>query len=223
MMAIEQAIKEDNLSRAEELCNSMLRDNEYDLEGLFFKAIIKRKQQQYEQAIETHNTLINLIPDNPEFIAERGLTFHMLKDKKMALADFNKAVMLDNQNPYRYSSRAFIKDFYGDHEGAVRDYKKTLELDPDDAIALNNLGIIEEKLGRYDKAKENFDRSDKLTGVDDKLSSLGAQANEPSNGAIKTKRAPESGWQNFIKTLKALFSSHAERQAFFKFIAGKKR
>jgi tetratricopeptide (TPR) repeat protein len=179
--------------------------------------------EAYIHAIETHNTIINLIPDNPEFIAERGLTYHMLKDKDMALADFNKAVMLDTENPYRYSSRAFIKDFYGDHEGAVKDYRKTLELDPDDAIALNNLGIIEEKLGRYDKAKENFDRSDKLTGVNDTLSTLGAQTSERSNGATKSKMAPESGWQNFIKTLKALFSSRTERQAFFKFLAGKKK
>jgi tetratricopeptide (TPR) repeat protein len=223
MENIERAIAENKLQEAEKLCDNLLKKSEYDITGLYYKAIILRKQEKLNLALEIQNTLINLLPRTAEYYAERGLTYHYLKENKAALEDFNKALELDSDNPYRYSSRAFIKDYYGDHQGAVEDYRKAVELDPEDAIALNNLGIIEEKMGRLDQAQENFKRSDRLTGVEQSLNDLGAKISPESAGAVARQNAAKTtGWSNFIATLKSLFTSSKERRAFFRFLLGKK-
>ena len=136
MKEIIQEIKEGNLQEALQLCNTWLNSDEYNLDVLDLKAVIFRKLSDYNSAIETHNTLINLLPDRAAFYAERGMTFHAMLQKDEAIADFNKALLLEPKNPYRYSSRAFIRDYYGDHAGALEDYNKAIDLDPQDAISL---------------------------------------------------------------------------------------
>ena len=181
-----------------------------------------RALEDYEEAITTHNTLINLLPENPDYFAERGLTYHMIKAEREALADFSRAIELDSLNGYRFSSRAFIKDFYGDLDGAVEDYNKAIELDPEDAISLNNLGVLEEKLGRHEKAQENYLRSDKITGVDSKLKDIAENPPYEVNLKPSTQEVKESGWENFLATLKSILLSGKERKAFFRFLIGKK-
>ena len=222
MNEIENAIDKDNLAEAEQLCEKILEQNEYDLTGLFYKAIINRKLKNYQVAIDTHNTLINLLPSNADYYAERGLTFHMLEDKSQAMQDFNRAVELEPENGYRYASRAFVRDFYGDHYGAVNDYNKAIELDPEDAVSLNNLGVIEEKLGRLEQAMENFDRSDKITGVDQKLKEATSVVQSDKTKKPAVSPAKSSGFKNFYQTLKAMFTSSRERRLFIRFLLGKK-
>lgn len=221
MKEIEIEISNDNLAKAEKICLELLDKNEFDLTGLFYKAIINRKQENYTTALETHNTLINLIPGNAEYLAERGLTYHMLKDAQQALNDFNKAVELEPENPYRYASRAFIKDYYGDHYGALDDYDKAIELDPEDAISLNNRGIIEEKIGRLDDAKKSFDQSDVITGVDKKIQEVtGHDQPAPVSSSTELEEKNESIVTLFFKTVKSLITSQEERRSFLKYLGG---
>ena len=85
MESIERAIAENKLQEAEKLCDTLLKHSEYDITGLYYKAIIMRKQDKLNLALEIQNTLINLLPRTAEYYAERGLTYHYLKEHKVAL------------------------------------------------------------------------------------------------------------------------------------------
>lgn len=133
--------------------------------SLQLKAYAHQKLNEFEQAMECWNVLIQREPNNAQFYNERGVCKFNLRFKH-AISDFNKAIELENTNPYFYASRAYVKDKIGDTEGAVEDYSKAHELDPEDAITLNNLGLAEQKLGHTQKARAMFQKSNDLLGID---------------------------------------------------------
>lgn len=133
--------------------------------SIVLKAYCLQKLNDYEQAMECWNILIQREPQHAQFYNERGVCKFNLRFKH-AITDFDKAIELENDNPYFYASRAYVKDKLGDTEGAVQDYTKAHDLDPEDAITLNNLGLAEQKLGHTQKARAFFQKSNDLLGLD---------------------------------------------------------
>jgi tetratricopeptide (TPR) repeat protein len=214
--AIQHLLENGELEDALVKINAALESDMYNIELLVFKAKVERNTKRIDEALDTYNSLVNLLPAEAEFYAERGLTFHAAGLKQQALEDFSKAIELEPENGYRYSSRAFIKNNYGDSAGALEDYDKALELDPEDAISLNNKGMIEENMGRIDAAQMSFGEADRITGVDKKIKEA---LNKPVQPVEPAER--KLSFKLFLKTLTALFSSKKERQNFFKFLKKK--
>jgi tetratricopeptide (TPR) repeat protein len=211
---VEELIKAGKYELALKSIEDSLSSDQYNLSLLSLKATVLTKSERFEAAVSTHNSLINLLPNNAEYYAERGITYHKMGESKLCLSDFGKAVDLDPDNGYRYSSRAFIKDHLGDQMGALEDYNKAVELDPDDAVSLNNRGLVEEKLGRKQLAQESFAKADNISGID-----LGTPL-EPEVGAVTKKTKPESSLsiQYLFNVIRNLISSAAERKKFYKFL-----
>lgn len=229
-------IDKGKLNEALIMLEEVLDANAYDIQAMSLKASVLYKLKEYQESISMYSSLINLVPNDPDNYAGRGLSHHFNGEMKFALADFDKAIELDPSNGYRYSSRAFIKEFYGDTNGALEDYNKALELDPEDAISLNNIGVIHEKKGRFDKAIQSFDKSDKISGIDVKSiklpimeeslakrsngKSYGNESNEKqdSNPYTYSNKKHSTGVQHFFKILKRLFTSANERRNFYRFL-----
>ena len=76
--------------------------------------------QEFSNAIEDYDQLINLEPENLDHIADRGLTYHMSGNHDKALNDFDTVIEKEPDNPYWFSCRAFIKDYIKDFEGSYR-------------------------------------------------------------------------------------------------------
>lgn len=163
-------------------------------------------------ALADFKRLIELQPQNPQFIGDYAVALHLNDQNEEARAMFDKALALEPQNPYRYSSRAFFKDRIGDSEGAIADYDQCIALDPEDAIALNNKGLVEEKMGYKEQSKQSFDKSNKLVGYEpkdetnskgeilnpkfQKTNSRGQTSNFNSQeGQTKTMPQPPTKWQ----------------------------
>jgi tetratricopeptide (TPR) repeat protein len=123
----------------------------------------------HASAIELYTKALLIDVDHPDILSDRGVCYLHLKNKEEALSDFNSALELQPEYGFRFSARAYAKDFFGDTEGAIADYEMAIQLDPDDAVAYNNLGLVQEKLGFNRKAKENFERADKLSKMEDRL------------------------------------------------------
>lgn len=191
----------------------LLAQDEYNIDLLTIKAQVSYKLELYNNAIKIYNSLINLIPNNAENYAGRGLAYHALGEPKQALIDFTKAIDLEPDNGYRYSSRAFIKDYLGDFPGALDDYNKAVELDSEDGISLNNRGLIEEKLGRMHLAQESFASADKLAGIDNQSYNPHIQSTQ-----IAKHKKTKVDFKLFISILKDLFSSASERKKFLNFL-----
>ena len=132
----------------------------------YLEAIAKVKENDFEGAISGFSKAIDENPLDIESYAERAVCYLHLKQYDLSMFDMNKAVELEPNHGYRYSCRAFLKSAMKDYKGAVADYQMAVEIDPKDIVALNNLGIAQENLGYYEKAQENFKKSNELLGYD---------------------------------------------------------
>jgi len=218
MKKFQELVENGDYEEAVEGLTEVLATNPYNIEALTWLAKAQYKLEQYDISIENYNKLINLLPTSADLYSDRGLCYHMAGEYKSALIDFNKAVELEPENGYRYSSRAFVKDYYKDYKGALADYNKAIELDPEDAIAYNNKGILEEKLGFGEQAKESFQTSNEIQGIDlDKELSKINISNAPT---ITLPESPKTGltFKGYLKVIKSIFISKKGFGEFIKFL-----
>ena len=189
------------------------------------KAYQLLKNQSFQEALVLFDNLSYLFPEEANLYSDRGVVHIHLKNKLNALADFDKAVELDKNYGYRYAARAYAKDFFGDTEGALMDYELAVKLDPEDAISINNLGLLQEKLGYQRKAKENFERADRLAKINEAYADLmetkpTSENLNKENKEIESLKSNEESFprksisSEFVK----IFSSRKQFLAFLTFV-----
>lgn len=130
------------------------------------------KERKLDEALKHFNKALELSPDEPHVLSDRGVVYFHMKKNELSIIDLDKAVSLEPDNPYRYSSRAYVRSAIGDIRGGIDDYKKAIQLDPNDAIAHNNLGLLEEKLGYQKSAKTHYNKADEIAKNDEFYASL---------------------------------------------------
>ena len=126
----------------------------------------KIKENDHAEAIELLTIAIDEDANNADYYSERAVCYIHTGQLDLSMFDMNRAVEIEPDYSYRYSCRAYLKGKMGDARGAVADYQRAVELDPEDAIAYNNLGLAQENLGYWEKARENFRKSNQLIGYD---------------------------------------------------------
>lgn len=223
-------IEERKYSESLKHIEKILAENQFDLEALAMRAKVYYRQQEFVNAIDEYNQLMNLDPTNLDHIADRGLCYHMLGEHDQALEDFDTVIKRESDNPYWYSCRAFIKDYIKDHEGSLADYERALELDPDDAIALNNKGLVEEKMGYAARAQQSFARADRVEGIDLEKEighlNIPIESDEQEDNDLNTTTPTpqtKNALRNYLQTLRSLVTSSQERQNFLDFLLGRRK
>ncbi len=203
--------------------NQVLGLSPQNHEALYQRAKVYFKLNELKNSIVDFQQLLVLQPGNAHYRGEYAIALHLDEQNSEAALEFDRATSLEPENPYRYASRAFFKDRIGDAMGAISDYEKTLALDPEDAIALNNKGLIEEKMGYMNRAKQSFDRSNRLVNYKPKFSGADTQKEfNPSvvkrnerdtkkvkpltRGAIICSLLTREGFNDFTQFLKEKFS-----------------
>lgn len=139
-----------------------LNQNPQDVKGWYHRAMAYRALDKHEASLTDLDKALELMPQDPDLLSERGVTKFHLKNIPGALNDMDKAAEVDPKNGYRFSSRAYIKGHLGDTNGAIADYEMAIELDPEDAISYNNLGLLQEEAGRKSASKHQFKKADEL-------------------------------------------------------------
>lgn len=221
MKKFQELVENGDYEEAVEGLTEVLSANPYNTEALVWLAKAQFKLEQYDISIENYSKLINLLPTIADLYSDRGLCYHMAGEYKSALLDFNKAVELEPENAYRYSCRAFVKDYYKDYKGALTDYNKAIELDPEDAITYNNKGVLEEKLGFAEQAKESFNTSNELQGIDlDKELSKINMSDAPD---ITLPKPPitKLTFKYYLDLVKSIFTSKKGFKEFIDFLRRK--
>mgnify|MGYP003331219507 CR=1 FL=1 len=190
------------------------------------------KERKVNEALDSFNKALEMEPDNPYALSDRGVTYFHMKKFELAIIDMDKAVKIQPDDPYRYSSRAYIRAAMGDLMGGIEDYKRAIKLDPQDAIAYNNLGLLEEKMG-YDKpSKMNFDKADSIARKDPFYAELYGREdsqNRPDSSAKLSTERSEVGpsekvasqkeeKQGFWSVVYKVFSSKKTFNEFLQFV-----
>ena len=127
------------------------------------------REGNISKAIELYTKALELNPNDPNIVSDRGVAYLHQENKELSLKDLDLAIELQPNYGYRYACRAFVYSHFKDYDKAITDYEKAVELDPDDAVAHNNLGMILEQKGYKDKADERFAMADKLSKMEDHL------------------------------------------------------
>ncbi|MCF8463430.1 MAG: tetratricopeptide repeat protein [Flavobacteriales bacterium] len=85
-------------------------------------ALISQEPKDWIEAMKTYNYAINLNPNNPKALHNRGRAKRELKDYYGAIDDFNKAILLDAEFGSAYMNRGIAKSLVGDTPGACIDW-----------------------------------------------------------------------------------------------------
>jgi tetratricopeptide (TPR) repeat protein len=184
------------------------------------------KERKWAEAFEAFERAYIDLSHDPDLIHDRAVCMFNLGQKKEALRELDRALLLQPNYSYRYASRAYIRNALRDITGAMDDYKKALELDPEDAISLNNLGLLEEQLGYRKEANERYMMADELNkilgdrGIDTPREEPTEEVNEPRLfGGLESPPQPESTPNvkpSLAQEISKVFSS---KQGFKEFVA----
>lgn len=184
----------------------------------FDLAMRKVKENDHFGAISLFNAVISEDPTDANAFCHRGIVYLNLEEYQKSMDDLNKAVELDPEYGFRYQARAYLKARIKDQEGAVEDYQKAVDLDPSDPIAINNLALAQEQMGWTGKAKENFDKSDQLQGLQTAEERSKARIEKALNEAeIAQNRSTESK-PDSKKIAQDVFTKKSSFKEFLRFI-----
>ena len=115
--------------------------------------------EKYPQALKDWDKALQIDPAYLQAYIFRYLYHsHILKDKKLALADLNKAIELNPDNPLGYSMRSLNYLFEERYDLALSDINKAIELNPNEGHPYSTRGDIYLKLKDYNRAVEDFNR-----------------------------------------------------------------
>ena len=231
----EQAIKEFSIQ---------ISSSPEEIQAIYLRGVAFRKLGKLDSSLKDFNKAILINPKNPDLFSDRAIVYHLMSKSEEAIADMNTSVLLDDENGFRYSCRAYMRDLLGDNNGAIEDYNKAILLDPRDEVSQNNLGLLQEKLGKMKEANQSFKASDDILKEKGKYvensSTKGVQKDElkikrSADGGVsfespekqkfvEEKRVLEEkskskrvGFSTYLDTLKEVFSSKEELNAFFNF------
>ena len=115
--------------------------------------------ERYDEALADYNQALELRPDYPEALTNRGVTHDDLERYDEALADYNQALELRPDYPDALTNRGVAYRKLERYQEALADYNRALELIPDHPQTLNNRGVTYDSLKRYDEALADYNRA----------------------------------------------------------------
>jgi tetratricopeptide (TPR) repeat protein len=184
------------------------------------------KERKWTEALQAFERAFVELANDPDLIHDRAVCLFNLGQKKEALRELDRALLLQPNYSYRYASRAYMRNALRDINGAIDDYKKALELDPEDAISLNNLGMLEEQLGYRKEANERYMLADELNkilgdrGIDAPRDDASQEAvDQRSFGGIEPSAEPDTSSDSKPTLAQEMSKVFSSKQGFKEFVA----
>ena len=95
---------------------------------------------EYDKAITSYDSAIQLKPDFANAYKNRGVTYAQKGDYDRAIQDFDQALKLKPDMASAFNSRGLASQVKGDFPKSVADFDEAIKLRPDNATALKNRG-----------------------------------------------------------------------------------
>ncbi len=126
---------------------------------LFEKALDASKAGEMTQALQLWNDFLELEPNNPAALSNRGNVRLAIGDFQGSIADQTMAIRILPEETDPYINRGIAEEALELWEAAGEDYQLILDRDPNDADALFNMGNVQGSQGNWDFAAALYKRA----------------------------------------------------------------
>jgi tetratricopeptide (TPR) repeat protein len=127
------------------------------LPELFDRALGASREGRFGDALPLWDQVLEQAPGDAAAWSNRGNVQLALGRPEGAIADQERAMLLDPDNPDPHLNRGTAEEALHQWDRAAADYHWILERDPREASALYNLGNVEGSRGHWREARERFE------------------------------------------------------------------
>jgi tetratricopeptide (TPR) repeat protein len=110
------------------------------------------KSQQWDNAVAGYSRLIELKPEERQFLIGRADAHMQLEQWDKAIVDYDQAIKLNPNDTQTYVDRSKAHRRKGDYATAIEDCSSALRVNPKALGALHNRAIAHRLSGHYDQA-----------------------------------------------------------------------
>jgi tetratricopeptide (TPR) repeat protein len=111
----------------------------------------------FDRAIQSYNQLIELNPSSEPYNG-RAAAYYNKEDFDHAIADYNKAIVLDSKNVVAYHNRGLAYHAKRDFDHAIDDYGRAIALDPKYTMAYRSRGRAYHGKRAFDRAISDYEQ-----------------------------------------------------------------
>jgi tetratricopeptide (TPR) repeat protein len=117
-------------------------------------------QADFSRALEYHNKVLELNPDSPTGLLNRGINLRLLGKYGLAEESYRKALWLEPNMPEVHTSLGALYIVQEKPLDAVDSLNKAILLDSSLPVAHSNLSIALAMLGRFDEAEASLAKAE---------------------------------------------------------------
>jgi tetratricopeptide (TPR) repeat protein len=137
--------------------NSAVEANPSNWEAWHKKAKQHVEREDYQAAIPCYDRILELQPDSPDILKERGIAFSMVGNTGRAIADFDLALVTQPNHPELWYQKGKTLLDGKQYEEAIAIYDHLLTLEPNHP-AIYDRGTALWELDRFEAALAAWDR-----------------------------------------------------------------
>jgi protein O-mannosyl-transferase len=135
------ALRASSLQAALSDCQQALQRNANDEAAYLCRGTVRLALREPALALDDFNRCLELKPDNPRAIDNRGLAYHHLGKLDEALRDYSRGIELRPDSPDAYANRAVLFAARNQPAAALADLDKALALRPNPWVYFNRAEI----------------------------------------------------------------------------------
>ncbi|MCB9453872.1 MAG: tetratricopeptide repeat protein [Anaerolineaceae bacterium] len=141
-------------------------DTSISLEDYRAQADTQFEAGDYAGMAATYTCMLEIAPDDPVFLVNRGLANLRSGNIEAAVEDYSRALEFDPNNATIYNNRGYAYNTLRQPELAIPDFLKALEIDPTRSAAADGLGTAYYQAGQLEDALASYQRYVELRGSD---------------------------------------------------------
>jgi len=130
-----------------------------DAKTAFLRGLYYRNQGKNHDALAAYNWSLEIKPDDPTVLNNRGNTYAALERYDEAIADYNHSLELEPDNPSTLYNRGTVYSRLGRYDESLADLNRSLELRPNQPDTLYNLACLFSLWGKPNDALAYLERA----------------------------------------------------------------
>ncbi|MBW4672121.1 MAG: tetratricopeptide repeat protein [Cyanomargarita calcarea GSE-NOS-MK-12-04C] len=158
-----KAYEEERYEIAVEIIAKLLSDDTIQAKwrsvAFDWRGYIYYRAKEYSKSLDDLTEAINLVPDEVEYLTDRGKTYLWMKCYDKALEDFNRAIEIDSKAASTLANRGRTYYKLNRYDEALEDFNKAIKINSKYDWALTMRGRTYRSMKRYDDALRDFDRA----------------------------------------------------------------